>query len=101
MTSEERQAFYEKLYAEPGFGIWMGNFRDVLVDKRANDTMNEFMARKTRERVIDPEIAETLIPTDHGFGTRRIPMETNYYEVFNQDNVQLVDLNEEPPKQAA
>ena len=96
VTSEERQAFYEKLYGEPGFGIWMGNFRDVLVDKRANDTMNEFMARKIRERVIDPEIAETLIPTDHGFGTRRIPMETNYYEVFNQDNVQLVDLNEEP-----
>lgn len=99
VTAEEREAFYEKLYAEPGFGIWMGNFRDVLVDQQANDTMNEFMARKVRERVDDPAVAEMLIPTDHGFGTRRIPMETNYYEVFNQDNVHLIDLNSEAIKE--
>jgi hypothetical protein len=43
-----------------------------------------------------PEIAEKLIPKDHGFGTRRVPMETGYYEVYNQDNVLLVDLNETP-----
>jgi len=98
VTPEEREAFYEKLYREPGFGIWMGNFRDVLVDQQANDTMNEFMARKVRERVDDPAVAEMLIPTDHGFGTRRIPMETNYYEVFNQANVRLIDLNAEPIK---
>ena len=95
VTAEEREAFYEKLYGQPGFGIWMGNFRDVLVDQQANDTMNDFMARKVRERVDDPAVAEMLIPTDHGFGTRRIPMETNYYEVYNQDNVRLIDLNSE------
>lgn len=98
VTPEERDAFYEKLYGEPGFGIWMGNFRDVLVDQQANDTMNEFMARKVRERVDDQAVAAKLIPTDHGFGTRRIPMETNYYEVFNQDNVRLVDLKAESIK---
>jgi len=96
VSDEERQAFYEKLYREPGFGIWMGNFRDMLVDERANTTISEFVASKIRERVKDPAIAEKLVPTNHGFGTRRVPMETHYYEVYNQDNVQLVDLRETP-----
>ena len=96
VSTEEREAFYEKLYSEPGFGIWMGNFRDVLVDQEANDTLSEFIIRKIRERVKDPEIAEKLVPKDHGFGTRRVPLETNYYEVYNQDNVLLVDINATP-----
>ena len=51
VTPEEREAFYEKLYGEPGFGIWMGNFRDILTDPAANDTISEFIRRKIRERV--------------------------------------------------
>ena len=96
VTPEEREAFYEKLYGEPGFGIWMGNFRDILTDPAANDTISEFIRRKIRERVRNPETAEKLIPRDHGFGTRRVPLETNYYEVYNQGNVLLVDLRETP-----
>ncbi|MDH3640490.1 MAG: NAD(P)/FAD-dependent oxidoreductase [Gammaproteobacteria bacterium] len=96
VSEEDREAFYEKLYGEPGFGIWMGNFIDVLVDKEANDTISEFVKNKIRERVKDPEVAEKLIPTNHGFGTRRVPLETNYYEVYNQDNVLLVDVRETP-----
>src|SRR5262249_9330542 len=92
----EREAFYEKLYGEPGFGIWMGNFRDVLIDKAANDTITDFMRRKIRERVHDPELAEKLTPTNHGFGTRRVPLESGYYEVYNRPNVTLVDLREAP-----
>ncbi len=96
VSAAEREAFYEKLYGEPGFGIWMGNFRDMLVDEDANATISEFVARKIRERVDDPAVAEKLVPTNHGFGTRRVPMETGYYEVYNQDNVRLVDLHETP-----
>jgi cation diffusion facilitator CzcD-associated flavoprotein CzcO len=96
VSPEEREAFYEKLYAEPGFGIWMGNFRDVMIDEKANETISAFVADKIRARVHDPEVAEKLIPTNHGFGTRRVPMETGYYEVYNQDNVTLVDVNETP-----
>ena len=54
------------------------------------------MARKIRQRVKDPKVAEKLIPKDHGFGTRRVPLETSYYEVYNQPNVQLVDIKETP-----
>ena len=96
VSPEEREAFFEKLYGEPGFGIWMGNFRDILIDRDANATITEFMARKIRSRVTDPKVAEKLVPTNHGFGTRRVPLESGYYEVFNQPNVRLVDLRDTP-----
>jgi cation diffusion facilitator CzcD-associated flavoprotein CzcO len=96
VTPEEREAFWEKLYAERGFGIWQGNFRDILTDPAANDAISEFIARKIRQRVKDQSVAEKLIPKNHGFGTRRVPLETRYYEVYNQPNVLLVDINETP-----
>jgi cation diffusion facilitator CzcD-associated flavoprotein CzcO len=96
VTAEEREAFFEKLYAEKGFGIWQGNFRDILMNKEANATISDFVARKIRERVKDPAVAEKLIPKNHGFGTRRVPLETRYYEVYNQPNVTLVDITETP-----
>ena len=93
---EERQAFFEKLYGERGFGIALANFRDIMVDPKANEIISEFIAGKIRQRVNDPEVAEKLIPKNHGFGTRRVPLETNYYEVYNQDNVTLVDIMATP-----
>ena len=96
VTEAEREAFWEKLYGEPGFGIWMGNFRDVLLDRQANKLMSDYLARKIRERVKDPAVAEKLIPKNHGFGTRRVPLESGYFEVYNQPNVKLVDLHETP-----
>ncbi len=96
VTPEEREAFWEKLYSEPGFGIWVGNFKDVLTDPEANKLASDFMARKIRERVKDQDVATKLIPKNHGFGTRRLPLESGYYEVYNQDNVLLVDINDDP-----
>jgi len=96
VSDAEREAFFEKLYGEPGFGIWLGTFRDVLTDPKANAYATDFIARKIRSRVKDPKIAEKLIPKDHGFGLRRVPMETNYYECYNQPNVHLVDIKETP-----
>jgi len=93
---DERFEFWEKLYASPGFGIWQGNFDDMLNDRAANGLASDFIASKIRQRVNDPIIAEKLIPKNHGFGTRRVPLETHYYEVFNQGNVELVDINETP-----
>ena len=96
VTVEERNAFWEELYAGPGFGIWQGNFRDILTDPEANKLISDFVADKIRGRVNDPKTAELLIPTDHGFGTRRVPQETHYYETYNQPNVKLVSMLETP-----
>jgi cation diffusion facilitator CzcD-associated flavoprotein CzcO len=96
VTDKQRNDFWEQLYHSPGFGIWLGNFKDMLVDPAANAEFSNFVARKIRQRVQDPALADKLIPKDHGFGTRRVPMETKYYEVFNQDNVKLIDLEDTP-----
>ncbi len=95
-TPQERLALWEELYASPGFGIWLGNYRETLMDEAANAELSEFIAGKIRQRVDDPDLAEKLIPTDHGFGTHRVPLETNYYEAYNRPNVHLVDLLETP-----
>ena len=96
VSADERYEFWENLYASKGFGIWQGNFKDVLIDPKANEAMSEFVANKIRQRVEDPDTAEKLIPKDHGFGTRRVPLETRYYESYNRDNVELVDIIETP-----
>lgn len=96
VPEEERIAFWEKLYATPGFSKWMGAFSDTYTNREANEAYSVFHAKKIRERVNDPVVAESLIPKDHGFGTRRVPLETGYFEVFNQSNVHLVDLKKTP-----
>ncbi|MEJ2853267.1 NAD(P)/FAD-dependent oxidoreductase [Saccharothrix sp. CCNWLW140] len=56
----------------------------------------EFVRGKIRERVHDPVTAEKLVPKDHPFGSKRLPLETDYYKTFNRDNVELVDLRDTP-----
>lgn len=96
VSQEERVALWEKIYAEPGFAKWLGTFSDTYTDRGANRLYSEFMANKIRQRVHDPIVAESLIPKNHGFGTRRVPLESGYFEAFNQANVHLVDLQKTP-----
>ncbi len=96
VSSEERLQQYESLWAEPGFKKWLSNFYDVMMPGEANEDYAEFVRNKIRERVHDPEVAEKLVPKDHMFGSKRLPCESGYYEVYNQDNVLLVDVREAP-----
>lgn len=96
VSTEERAAFFEYLYNKPGYGIWLSSFRDLLLSRESNDYLADFVAAKIRKRVNDPQVAEKLIPKDHPFGSKRVPMETNYYETYNQSNVHLVDVREAP-----
>jgi cyclohexanone monooxygenase len=96
VSAEERHAFFEDLYDKPGYGIWLSSFRDLLLSRQSNQYLADFIAGKIRQRVNDPEVAEKLIPKDHPFGSKRVPMETNYYESFNQPNVHLVDVKTAP-----
>ena len=96
ISEEERLTLWEKLYAEPGFAKWLGVFSDTYTDRVANAMYSEFIADKIRQRVHDPAVAESLIPKNHGFGTRRVPLESGYFEAFNKPNVHLVDLQQTP-----
>ncbi len=96
VTREERLALWDKLYDSPGFGIWLGNFREIFTDEKANAEFSEYIADRIRRRVKDPKVAEKLIPRDHGFGVQRVPLETHYFEAYNRPNVHLVDISETP-----
>ncbi|UGA41220.1 NAD(P)/FAD-dependent oxidoreductase [Bradyrhizobium quebecense] len=96
VSREERLALWDRLYDEPGFGIWLANFREIFMDEAANAELSEYIADRIRRRVKDPKVAEKLIPRDHGFGVQRLPLETSYFEAYNRDNVHLVDLSETP-----
>ncbi len=96
LTAEERRAVWDELYDQPGFAILAGNFAEIFFDEAANREMSEYVADRIRQRVHDPELAEKLIPRDHGFGMQRLPLETRYFEAYNRDNVHLVDLSETP-----
>lgn len=96
VSREERLALWDQLYEEPGFAIWLRNFREIFTDEKANAEFSAYIADRIRRRVHDPRTAEKLIPRDHGFGVQRVPMETHYFEAYNRPNVHLVDISETP-----
>jgi cation diffusion facilitator CzcD-associated flavoprotein CzcO len=96
VTRAERHELWDRLYDGPGFGIWLSNFVEIFTDEDANEEFSEYIADRIRKRVDDPVLAEKLIPKDHGFGIQRVPLETNYFETYNRDNVELVDSAETP-----
>jgi cyclohexanone monooxygenase len=98
VSPEEREAVYEEAWAKGGFHFWTGAFNDVLLNEESNRTAYDFWRDKTRARIHDPAIAEKLAPMEppHPFGVKRPSLEQWYYEVFNQDNVTLVDVKQTP-----
>jgi cation diffusion facilitator CzcD-associated flavoprotein CzcO len=95
-SPEERQAFYEKIWNSPGFSKLTTHYLDMMGDPLINREWCDFMAAKIRGIVTDPETAEKLIPKDHGYGGRRPPFGTGYFEAYNKPQVDIVDLNATP-----
>ncbi|MCH9675458.1 MAG: NAD(P)/FAD-dependent oxidoreductase [Gammaproteobacteria bacterium] len=95
VSEEERLATYEARWAVGGSGF-LGAFNDILKNKDANDTMAEFVRNKIRQTVKDPVTAEILCPTTHPIGTKRLCVDTGYFEAYNRDNVELVDISQTP-----
>jgi cyclohexanone monooxygenase len=95
-TEEERQRAYAAKWAEGGSISFLYSYTDLLVNKEANDTASEFVRQKIRSIVKDPRTAELLAPKDHPIGTKRLCLDTNYYETYNRENVTLVDVRSDP-----
>jgi cyclohexanone monooxygenase len=93
--AEERRKVFEDRWNKGGFAIG-GAFADFLVVKEANDTFVDFIAEKVRGIVKDPATADLLIPKTYPAGSKRICVDTGYFEVFNRDNVTLVDISKAP-----
>jgi cyclohexanone monooxygenase len=92
----ERRAAFEAAWGAGGFTFLSGTFRDLALSEEANATAADFVRSKIDEIVRDPEVAEMLKPRSFPIGTKRLPLDTNYYETFNRPNVTLVDLKRTP-----
>ena len=92
---EVREREYETRWKRGGLGF-NATFADLLISKEANDTAAEFFRAKIRAIVHDPAVAETLSPRHYPLGTKRLCVDTNYYDTFNRDNVTLIDVKKTP-----
>jgi len=92
---ERRREVFEAAWRNGSTGLTRV-YNDLLLDEQANATAAEFVREKIRAIVRDPATAETLTPRDHFIGTKRICLDSGYYETFNRDNVALVDVRKDP-----
>ena len=95
LSPEDREAELQRVYDYGSPMRFASTFDDIVVDLEANKVVAEFVERKIRERVLDQKLADKLIPTTYPIVSRRLCIDTNYYESFNRDNVTLIDLFEE------
>ena len=96
VSDEERQARYEVAWEQGGIMEFLGCYNDHLVSSAANELLAEFVRNKIRKTVHDPATAEALCPVTYPIGTKRLCVDTGYYETYNRPSVRLVDLTAHP-----
>lgn len=96
VTDEERERVFEEAWNSGRYGALLASYTDLSIDARANELVSDFIRRKVRGVVDDPQRAEVLEPRGNYFGTKRSCLDTNYYQMFNRENVELVDLFDSP-----
>jgi cation diffusion facilitator CzcD-associated flavoprotein CzcO/acetyl esterase/lipase len=96
VTDEERLAHYEAAWQRGGIIEFLGCYNDHLINEQSNEQLSEFVRSKIRGRVTDPAVAELLCPKSFPIGTKRLCVDTNYYETYNLPHVRLVDLHAQP-----
>ncbi len=91
----EREAIYEERWAKGGTTL-LGAYRDMMTEAKVNDTAAQFVRDKIHGIVKNQKVAKTLAATGYPIGTKRICVDSRYFETFNRDNVDLVDINQTP-----
>jgi len=95
VSDEERRATYERCWQLGGPTLPRA-YNDTVFNKTANDTACEFVREKIRQIVKDPKVAELLCPSGYAIGTKRLPIDTNYFDTYNRPNVTLVNVRAAP-----
>jgi len=95
-TPEQRREILEDIHANGSLKLWLASFAEMFFDPEVSEEISEFVREKMRERLKDPKLIELLVPTDYGFGTHRVPLETNYLEVYHRPNVTAVPVKDNP-----
>jgi acetone monooxygenase len=96
LTPAQRREVLETIYENGSLKLWLASFAEIFFDEAVSEEVSEFMREKMRARLKDPKLCELLIPTDYGFGTHRVPLATNYLEVYHRSNVEAVSVKDNP-----
>jgi cation diffusion facilitator CzcD-associated flavoprotein CzcO len=96
LSPEERTRIFEERWQIGGGMPVLVAFNDLLVDREANDAVADFVRGKIRAAVKDPELAELLTPKDFPIGAKRLCQHGEYWEIYNRDDVTLVDIRRHP-----
>ncbi|USQ81245.1 NAD(P)/FAD-dependent oxidoreductase [Ornithinimicrobium faecis] len=96
LTPEARQQRLEEVHANGSLKMWLASFIELFFDREINEQVSEFVREKMRARLQDPALIDLLVPTDYGFGTHRVPLESNYLEAYRRDNVHAVGVKNNP-----
>ena len=99
MSAAERAAVCEEAWRRGGIWFLDGTFSDAVTSPEANAVIADFVRAKIGQIVDDPAVADKLMPRTHAWGTKRVPVGSDYYETYNRPNVSLVDLRADPIEQ--
>jgi len=96
LTPDARRAVLEEVHADGSLKLWLASFAEMFFDEAVSEEISEFVREKMRARLKDPALIDLLVPApgDYGFGTHRVPLETNYLEVYHRDNVKAVSVKD-------
>ncbi|KAH7081972.1 hypothetical protein BKA63DRAFT_223596 [Paraphoma chrysanthemicola] len=97
-TAAEREAFWNSTWNAGGFQFLLRNYNNIMLDKEANGLVYDFWKKKVRERLTDPKKQALMAPDEmpYFFSTKRTPLENDYYDILNQDNVDVVNIKDHP-----
>ena len=96
LTPQQRRQVIEDCWTDGSLKLWVSSFAELFFDEAINAEITEFVREKMRERIKDPKLCEQLIPSDYGFGTHRVPLESNFLEAFHRPNVEIVSVKNNP-----
>ncbi|WP_375778053.1 flavin-containing monooxygenase [Bradyrhizobium sp. ma5] len=96
LTPQQRRQVIEDCWNDGSLKLWVSSFAELFFDEAINAEITEFVREKMRERIKDPKLCEQLIPSDYGFGTHRVPLESNFLEAFHRPNVEIVGVKNNP-----
>ena len=97
VDKKKRKEIYDKAWNKGGLGF-RGVFKDLTTNIKSNNTVVDFIKEKVKSIIKNNDYAETVTNFNHPFATRRPTLNTNYYETFNEEHVELVDIKKEPIK---
>ena len=96
MSAARRREILEDNWRFGSLKLWLATSPELFTDPEVSEEISEFVREKMSERLKDPRLCELLIPTDYGFGTHRVPLESGYLEVYHRPNVEAISVKDNP-----